>query len=139
MAVDGAVAGIFLLVGRIFYGAVLAFMGVNHFQNVDSMAGYADAKGLPAPRASVLTSGAILVLGGLGIVFGVLPVVAAGAVAVFLLVSAVTMHDFWAVPDDQQQDEMTQFLKNVSLAGGALAFLVLANETWPYAVNVGLF
>jgi len=41
------------------------------------------------------------------------------------------MHDFWAVPEDQQQDEMTQCLKNVALAGGALALLAVAGTAWP--------
>jgi uncharacterized membrane protein YphA (DoxX/SURF4 family) len=59
--------------------------------------------------------------------------------AVFLLVSAVAMHDFWAVPEDQTQDEMTSFLKNVAMAGGALTLLAVGGSEWPYAVGVGLF
>jgi len=139
MVVESTVGEVAFLLARVLFGGVLAFMGVNHFGNVDEMAGYAGAKGLPAPRLSVVTSGIVLVAGGLGVVFGVLPVVATGALATFLLVSAVTMHDFWAAPDDQVQDEMTQFLKNVSLAGGALALLAVGGQAWPYAVGVGLF
>jgi hypothetical protein len=33
---------------------------------------------------------------------------------------------------------MTQFLKNATLAGGALAFLALASAPWPYALDLGL-
>jgi putative oxidoreductase len=117
---------------------VLAFMGLNHFLQTDGMAQYAAHKGLPAPRLSVLASGAVLVLGGLSIVLGVLPLVGGVVVAGFLLVSAVAMHDFWAVPADQQQDEMTQFLKNAALAGGAIAFAALAGQTWALSVGVGL-
>jgi putative oxidoreductase len=47
-------------------------------------------------------------------------------------------HDFWNAPADQKQGEVNNFLKNVALLGGALAFLVLANEAWPLAANVGL-
>ncbi len=64
---------------------------------------------------------------------------AAGALATFLVGSALTMHDFWAVPEDQQQDEMTQFLKNVAMAGGAFALLAVAGTNWPYSLGVGLF
>jgi len=139
MVVESAVGEVAFLLGRLLFGGVLAFMGINHFGNVDEMAGYAEHKGLPAPRLSVIGSGAVLVLGGVGIALGVVPVLAAGALAVFLLVSAVTMHDFWAVPDDQAQDEMTGFLKNVSLAGGALTLLAVGGANWPYAVGVALF
>jgi uncharacterized membrane protein YphA (DoxX/SURF4 family) len=102
------------------------------------MTQYAAHKGLPAPRLSVVASGAVLVLGGLSIVLGVLPLVGGAVVAAFLLGSAVLMHDFWAVPADQQQDEMTQFLKNAALAGGAIAFAALASQAWSLSLGVGL-
>jgi len=127
------------LVARVLFGGVLAFTGLNHFQNVDAMTGYAEAKGLPLPRAGVVGSGVLLVGAGLGVAAGVAPVLAAGALAVFLLVTAVLFHDFWAVPADQTQDDMTQFLKNVALAGGALAFLVGGTEVWAYGVGAGVF
>ena len=57
----------------------------------------------------------------------------------FLLVAAVKLYDFRAAPDDQQQAELTQFLENVSLAGGALAFLAVGGQHWAYAVNYALF
>jgi uncharacterized membrane protein YphA (DoxX/SURF4 family) len=139
MVVESAAGEVAFLLARVLFGGVLAFMGLNHFSGVEGMAGYAELKGIPAPTFSVIASGVMLVLGGLGIVLGVAPVPAAGALATFLLVSAVTMHDFWAVPEDQAQDEMTGFLKNVALAGGALGFLALGGQTWPYAVGIGLF
>jgi putative oxidoreductase len=128
-----------LLAARVLFGGVIAFMGLNHFLQTDQMTGYAQHKGVPAPQLSVLASGAVLVLGGLGIVAGVAPVVGALAVAGFLLVSALLFHDFWAVPEDQQQDEMTNFLKNVALAGGAFAVAALAGSDWAYSAGISLF
>ena len=138
LQLDAGSAGLAFLVARVLFGAVLAFMGLNHFMNVDQMAGYAEAKGIPAGRLSVVFSGGMLVFGGLGIAAGVYPALAAGAIALFLIVSTPTMHDFWAVPEDQQQSEMTDFLKNVALLGGALVFLALSGSAWPYAVGIGL-
>ncbi|MFB6206590.1 MAG: DoxX family protein [Haloglomus sp.] len=127
------------LLARLLFGGVLAFMGLNHFMNVGDMAGYAEMKGLPAPKLSVVATGVMLVLGGLAVITGAFVVLGVGALAVFLLASAVLMHDFWTVEDPQQQQtEMTQFLKNVSLAGAALGFLGLASVPWPYAVDLGL-
>jgi len=137
---DSPLGGELFLLGRILFGATLAFMGLNHFLDVDTMAGYAEFKGLPAPRFSVIASGLVLVLGGVGIVVGAYPVLAAGALAAFLLVSAVTMHDFWSVDDpEEKQSEMTSFLKNVYGAGAAVAFLAVGGTAWPYAVGLGLF
>ncbi|WP_134670112.1 DoxX family protein [Halorussus marinus] len=137
MAVTG-VEGIALLVGRVLFGGVVAFMGFNHFVQTEQMTGYAEFKGLPAPTLSVLGSGAVLVAGGLGVLAGAFPVASAVAVAAFLLLSAVTMHDFWAVPDDQRQDEMTQFLKNVALAGGAVVVAAVGTQAWAYDLGLRL-
>ena len=137
---DTALADEIFLLGRLVFGATLAFMGLNHFTDLETMAGYAEFKGLPAPAFSVIASGAVLLLGGLGIAAGAFPVVAAGGLAVFLLASAVTMHDFWSVDDpEEKQNEMTSFLKNVYGAGAALALLAVGGTAWPYAVGVGLF
>lgn len=133
--VDGAV----LLLARVLFGGVIVFNGINHFLNADEMAGYAQHKGLPAPNAAVLGSGGMLLLGGLSIVTGIFPILGAMAVALFLVAAAVTMHDFWAAPDDQQQQELTHFLKNVALAGGALAFAVLGSSVWAFSLDIRLF
>ena len=127
------------LAARGLFDAILAFMGLNHFMQLDQMSQYASFNGLPTPKLSVIASGLVLVAGGVGIVAGVAPVIAGLALAGFLVVAAVTMHDFWAVEGEDQQDEMIQFLKNIGLAGGALAFVILGFLEWPYAVNLGLF
>ncbi len=137
---DTPFAGELFLIGRLLFGGVLAFMGLNHFMDLDTMAGYAEFKGLPAPRFSVVASGLLLVLGGLGVAVGAFPVLAAGGLAVFLIVSAVTMHDFWSIEDaEDKQSEMTSFLKNVYGAGAALTLLAVGGTAWPYALGVGLF
>ena len=137
-ALDGPLAGELLLVARLLIGGVLAFMGLNHFLDAENMTGYAVAKGLPAPRAAVLLSGGTLLFGGIGVAVGFLPTLAAGALLAFLLVATPTMHDFWAVPEEQRQAEMINFLKNVGLIGAAAALLALSAAAWPYALNLRL-
>ncbi|WEL17923.1 Putative membrane protein, DoxD family [Halorhabdus sp. SVX81] len=138
MAFTGS-EGLVLLAGRILFGVVLAFMGLNHFMQREQMTGYAEYKGLPAPGFSVIASGVVLIAGGLAVVAGVYPVVGAVALAGFLLISALTMHDFWAVPEDDQQDEMTAFLKNLVMAGGALVVAAVGTQSWAYSIGIGLF
>ncbi|WP_425601137.1 DoxX family protein [Haloprofundus salinisoli] len=135
VAFDGPAAGFAFLVGRVLFGGVLAFNGLNHFLDSDQMVGYAQAKGVPAPGLAVPLTGGMLLFGGIGIALGVLPTLSAGALVVFLLVTTPLMHDFWDAPEGQQQSEMINFLKNVAMLGGALAFLALgAAGAWPYAL-----
>ena len=138
MAFESGLAAVVLLAGRLLFGGLVIYQGINHFLAPDAMAGYAEAKGVPAPKFGVVASGVMLVFGGLGVAAGVYPTVAAGAVATFLVVATPTMHDFWAVPEEQRQSEMTGFLKNLVMLGGALAFLALSNAAWAYGVGIGL-
>ena len=133
MAIDTGLGAILTLVGRLLFGGFLAFQGLNHFMNTDEMAGYAGPKGVPAAHFGVIASGIMLLLGGLGIILGVYPVIAAGILAVFLVLVTPVMHDFWAAPEEGQQNEMVNFIKNVELLGASLVFLVLGGETWGYA------
>jgi uncharacterized membrane protein YphA (DoxX/SURF4 family) len=136
MAVETTSALAFL-VGRVLFGGVLAFMGLNHFLQADQMTGYAEMKGAPAPRLSVYGSGALLVLGGLSVVIGVAPLVGAAALLAFLVVATPLFHDFWSVEDpEQQQQEMTDFLKNAALVGGALVLLAISGGSWPFALTL---
>lgn len=137
MALSGFEAEL-LLIGRLLFGGILAFMGLNHFLSLDDMAGYASHKGLPAPKLGVVISGIVLIVGGIGIVLELFPTIGALAIAGFLLLAAVIFHDFWNVPADQQQSEMTDFLKNVALTGGALVIAVLGLSQWDYGLGIGL-
>jgi uncharacterized membrane protein YphA (DoxX/SURF4 family) len=136
MVFEAAGAAEAFLVARVALGGVLAFMGVNHFLNADQLVGYAESKGVPLAGLAVPVSGGTLLFGGLGVALGVVPTLAAGALVVFLLVTTPLMHDFWAVPADQQQTEMTAFLKNVGLFGAALVLFALSAVPWPYALGL---
>jgi uncharacterized membrane protein YphA (DoxX/SURF4 family) len=131
---DGALAGELFLLGRLLFGGVLAFNGLNHFLDAESMAGYAGAKGVPAPGLAVPATGGLLLFGGLGVAAGVLPTLAAGALVVFLVATTPVMHNFWAVPEEQKQGEMINFLKNIAMTGAALALLAISTTAWPYAL-----
>jgi len=138
MVVEGGVFGVALLLGRLAFGGLLAFQGLNHFLDLEGMAGYAEMKGIPAPKLAVVASGLFLIGGGLGIALGVFPLVAAAALTVFFVITTPTMHDFWAAPEEQRENEMIHFIKNVELLGASLVFLALASEAWPFAVGIGL-
>lgn len=139
MALETAAGGLAFLVGRVVFGILLGFMGLGHFTGLDGMSGYAEAKGVPAPRLAVILSGLMLIAGGLAIVLGVYPLVGAAVIALFFLGVTPVMHDFWTVDDpEQRQSEMTNFLKNATLFGAALVLAAFSSTAWPYALNIGL-
>jgi uncharacterized membrane protein YphA (DoxX/SURF4 family) len=124
-----------LLTGRAIFGGYFLYSGINHFQNTDMLSGYAGSKGIPAPKAAVIGSGALVALGGLSLLLGVKPRLGAGMVAGFLLGVTPSMHNFWKQDDPQAKaNEQAHFLKNVALIGGALLAAAVP-EPWPASVG----
>lgn len=123
-----------LLIGRILFGGLFVLNGVNHFRNRAAMTGYTAYKGVPAPAAATLLSGAWLLISGLSIVLGIRPRLGALMVALFLLVVTPVMHNFWTVTDQAQRlGEFINFSKNVALLGAALMLLAIPTP-WPYSI-----
>jgi uncharacterized membrane protein YphA (DoxX/SURF4 family) len=110
-----------VLIGRILFVAIFLSSGINHFRNADAMAGYAGSKGLPAARAGVLVSGAVIFVGGLMVLLGVWADIGCLLIAAFLLSSAIIMHDFWRQSDPMaRMGDQINFMKNISLAGASI-------------------
>jgi len=117
------------LIGRVLFAAIFVFSGLGHFMQLDEMAGYAESKGVPAPKAMVLLTGIVILAGGLSLLFWTQVVIGSWLLVGFLLLAAFTVHDFWSVDDPQQaQSEQAQFFKNVALAGAAIIFYAAAQH-----------
>ncbi len=134
-----------LLIARILFAFMFIMSGINHLvpKNAAAMAGYAQFKKVPMPKLSVQLSGLLLLLGGLSIILGVYADLGALVVAVLLVLMAVMMHDFWKADAAAKQSEMISFMKNISMAGGALFIFAIAaqegsNIGWTL-VSEGLF
>ena len=114
------------LIGRILFVIVFFGSALGHFTQTAAMAGYAAAKGVPSAKAATLGSGVLMVVGGLMLLLGVCADLGALLLVLYLLPTALVMHAFWKETDAQaKQQEMIQFNKDVSLAGGALMFFGL--------------
>lgn len=118
-----------LWIGRILFSLLFIGSGLGHFMQMESTSRYAASKGLPAPKLAVAVSGLMIILGGLSILFWQYVIWGSWLLILFLLVAAFTVHDFWKQEDPMaKQNEMAQFMKNLSLAGAALIFYVLAQR-----------
>jgi putative oxidoreductase len=109
--------------GRALFGGVLAFMALDNFRDLDSMVGYADSKGVPEAEKLVPFSSGMLLFGGIGITLGRFGRLAPGAVVTWFVGVTPQMHDFWNMEDDQREQQMIHFLKNLVMLGGAIFFL----------------
>jgi putative oxidoreductase len=127
------------LIGRILFGLVFLGSGIGHLTSTESSTQYATYKKVPSARTMVLVSGVAMVLGAIGVILGIWMDLAALGLAVFVLAAAFMMHRFWEETDPQtKQSEMAQFMKNVSIAGGALVIVAIGSVA-PYTITDGVF
>lgn len=109
-----------VLIARLLFSAIFILSGLGHLTQTAAMAQYAGAKGVPAPRLAVLATGVMLIVGGLSVLLGFYVSIGAMLLVVFLLPTALLMHNFWTLKDPQaRQNDQIHFMKNLALAGAA--------------------
>lgn len=112
---------IIVLIGRILFAFLFLTSAFAHFTQRRNMAGFAASRGVPAAMPATLAGGVLLLAGGLSVLLGLWADVGALLLVIFLVPTAVLMHAFWKETDPQaKMMEMTQFSKDMALAGAAL-------------------
>ncbi len=108
------------VIGRFLLALIFVFSGWGKIAGFAGAASYMAAKGMPWPQ--VLLPGAILIElgGGLALMLGWKARWAALAIFLFCIPTTLIFHDFWALPPEQAQTQMINFLKNLALMGGLL-------------------
>jgi len=125
---------ILFLAGRVLFGGLFFYNGVNHFRSYAAVRGYCAYKGVPMPGPSAIVSGLCLLVAGSSVIAGFRPEVGLVLIVLFLLVVTPVIHNFWTVTDPaQRMGEMVNFTKNAALLGAALMMLLLPRP-WPYSI-----
>ena len=110
--------GLLTVLGRIMIAAIFLMSAVgNKIPKFDDVAKLMGSVGIPQPQ--VMLAGAILFLvaGSLSIIFGYRARIGAALLFVFLALATYYFHDFWRDQGARQQEQLVQFLKNLSLMG----------------------
>lgn len=121
---------IVILIGRIVFSMLFIGSGMGHLTQADASAEYAKQRGVPSSKLAVQLSGVFLLAGGVGIITGIWIDLALLGIALLVLIMGFAMHPFWTMTGQEQQGEMAHFMKNLSIAGAALALFGLF--AWGY-------
>ena len=136
MITDFIDASILLLVGRVLFGGFFLVMAMNHYMKTDMLVGYAESAGVPSAKLAVLLSGLLILGGGLGVILGVYVGYALLGIAVFLVLTMIMVHKFWAIEDpEKKMPEMVNFMKNMGFLGATLMMYSIP-EVWAYSVTL---
>jgi len=122
------------LLGRILVGGYFLYSGVEQFMRLEALARHVAARGIPMPELAVGVSGLLLLIGGVSLLFGIMPRVGVAALVLFLLPVTLIMHRFWAETGAARMQDTINFGKNVGLLG-AILMLAAIPEPWPYSLG----
>lgn len=106
------------LTGRIFIAAIFLLSGINKISAFEGTQGYMEAFGVPGLLLPLVI--AFEIIAALAIIVGFKTRIAALALAVFTLATAVVFHSNFS-----DQAEFISFMKNLAITGG---FLFLATK-----------
>lgn len=130
-----ALRGALTVLGRILLSTIFLLSAVgNKVPNFRVVAGFMEAKGVPAAQYMLVGAIVFLVVGSLSVIVGYKARFGATLLLVFLVLATYFFHDFWAQTDPKaQQDQMIQFMKNLSMMGAML--LIIANGPGPLSLD----
>ncbi len=111
-----------ILIGRIIMSLLFIGSGIGHLAQTEATAAAAASKGLPSPKLMAQISGVVMLAGGLALALGIWTDLALLGIGALMLIYNGVMHRFWEEADaEKQQWEMSQFMKNLAIAGASLA------------------
>jgi putative oxidoreductase len=124
------------LLGRLLFAALFVTSGINHLTQLQGVAGYAQSKGVPAPRPMTVITGVMMLVGGVLVALGWQRGIGAGLIFVALVPITWMMHAYWKTEDPMLRgNDRAHFMKNVALAGAALLIAFYAGEPWPLSLG----
>lgn len=124
MNMQNTLKGVATVAGRIMISTIFLLSAVgNKIPNFNDVANYMGSKGVP--QAQLLLAGAIvfLIVGSLSIIVGFKARIGAALLLVFLILATYYFHDFWKLEGAEKQQQMIQFMKNLSMMG-TMVFMI---------------
>jgi putative oxidoreductase len=118
-----------VLLGRFLFVLIFLLSGPRHF--LSQTITYAAAQGVPLASIAVPFSGLLALAGALSILLGYRAKIGAWLIVLFLAGVTPTLHKFWGISDPMMfQMQFVNFMKNVSILGGALLISQMGSGPW---------
>ena len=107
---------------HIAIGAIFVNSGFWKVMELSAFTARMESMGVPAASVTAPLGAFVEFFGGLAIILGAWTWLAALLVAAFTVVATYIAHRFWIMPPEQVAAQQTQFMKNLAITGGLLAF-----------------
>jgi putative oxidoreductase len=117
-----------LIAGRVLLSFIFLLSGFGKIANWGGNESMMASKGVPLPAVALAIAIVFEIVGGLSLLSGYYARWGALALFLYLIPVSFTIHNFWASPEAEHQNQMIHFMKNLSIMGG---LLVAASASLP--------
>jgi putative oxidoreductase len=129
-----ALRGPLTVLGRLFLSTIFLLAAVgNKIPHFNEVANVMESAGVPAPHFMLVGAIVFLLVGSVSVLVGYRARVGAVLLLVFLVLATYYFHPFWKLEGHAQQEQMIQFMKNLSMMGAML--FIAANGPGPMSAD----
>lgn len=129
-----AIRGMLTVVGRVLLSAIFLLAAVgNKIPHFNQVAKLMESAGIPAPQLMLVGAIVFLIAGSLSVIVGYYARIGALLLLIFLVLASYYFHPFWKLEGHAQQEQLINFMKNLSIMGGML--LIMANGSGPMSLD----
>ena len=122
------------LLGRLLLGTIFFMAAVgNKIPHFSDVAKVMESVGVPAPQLMLAGAVVFLLVGSLSVIAGYKARIGAVLLLTFLVLASYYFHPFWKLDGQAQQEQMIQFMKNLSMMGAML--FIVANGSGPMSLD----
>src|SRR3984885_10026428 len=126
--------GIVTVLARVMLCTIFFMAAVgNNIPHFNDIAKVMASVGIPAPQLLLVGAIVFLLVGSLSVIVGYKARLGAALLLTFLVLASYYFHPFWKLEGQAQQEQMIQFMKNLSMMGAML--FVIANGSGPMSVD----
>lgn len=116
---------VLLLVARIFLMALFVMTGWQKLTGFAGTVAYMKSAGVPSPEVATIVSIVVEFFFGIGIILGIYTRILALTFVAFTLGTALLGHRWWTLEGMPRHENLLNFWKNASIAGGLLLLAVV--------------
>ena len=129
-----ALQGPLTVLGRLLLGTIFLLSAVgNKIPHFNDVAQVMASVGVPAPQFMLVGAIVFLVAGSVSVIVGYKARIGAVLLLTFLVLASYYFHPFWRLDGQAQQEQMIQFMKNLSMMGAML--FIVANGSGPLSLD----
>jgi putative oxidoreductase len=122
------------LIARILISQIFLISGVMKILDPAATAAHMEGRGMFWVPFFLWSAAAVELGGGLSLLLGYKARFGALALFLFLIPVTLTFHNFWTYPPEEQQQQMFNFMHNLTLMGGLL--LVMTFGPGPFSFDL---